>query len=99
MPIDIEWLDRAKADFRAILNHIAQDKPAAARSYVDQITETVGKLGYFPESGRRFDDRYRVMIAGKHLIFYRYAPDRRRVVISAVVDGRRDLAKVLRSLR
>lgn len=99
MPIEIEWLDRAKASLRSILGYIAQDKPTAALTYVNEITDSVDRLRDFPESGRRFNRRYRVLIVRKHLVFYRYIPADGRVVVSAVVDGRQDIAKALRELK
>ena len=99
MPIEIEWLDRAKSDMRSILNYIARDKPTAARAYVEEIAASVSKLGDFPELGRRLNSKYRILVVRQHLVLYRHDRVSSRLVIAAVADGRRDLRKVLRGLK
>lgn len=99
MRIEIEWLDRAKSDLRSILNFIAQEKPIAAQAYVDEIASSVSRLHDFPELGKRINSKYRTLIVRKHIVFYRYSLSNSRIVIAAVVDGRRDLSKILPGLK
>ena len=90
MPLDIEWLDRAKADLRNLLDYISQDNPKAALDYVEDITVRVDQLGEFPESGKPYRKGFRVLIVRNHLIFYKHLPRQGAVLVIAVVDGRRD---------
>jgi len=98
MALAIEWLDSAKTDLRDILDYIAHDRPMAAAGYVAAISEAVLRLADFPESGRRYDSVYRVLVVKQHLVVYRYFPDVDKVLLVAVFDGRRDLAKLIKSL-
>lgn len=66
MACEIEWLDRAKTDVKAILDFIARDKPEAARAYVEEINTRVDLLADFPESGKRYARSYRVFVVRNH---------------------------------
>jgi len=57
------------------------------------------RLRNFPPSGRAFDDSYRVLVVRNHLVLYRYEQRRTKVIIAAVIDGRRDVAALLRTLK
>lgn len=52
-------------------------------------------LADFPLSGRQYDSRYRAIVVRNHLVFYRYEVADDRIVIVAVLDGRRDIPHVL----
>lgn len=99
MPAEIEWLDNAKDDLPAILNYIAADRPRAAVDYIHEITASVSHLELFPETGKRFNRRYRVLVVRQHLIFYKYLASRQKIVIAAVIDARRDVAHLARQLK
>jgi len=45
------WTEPALNDLEAIAEHIALDKPDAARRYVQRVFEAVERLTHFPKSG------------------------------------------------
>ena len=96
MAVDIRWLDQAKNDIQSILAYISFDSPKAAKEYVDAIGSSCEKLSEFPESGRIYNERYRVLVIRNHVVLYRYDAGAREVTIARVIDGRRDIATLLR---
>lgn len=95
MAVEVVWLDEAKDDLRALLDHIATENPPAAERYVAGIADACRRLEVFPRSGRRYDDKYRCIVFRNHLVFYRFDEVRQQVLIAAVLDGRRDIASIL----
>lgn len=95
MPAEIIWLDEAKDDVREILEYIAIENPHAANRYVSGLAEACQKLADFPLSGRRYDEGFRCLVLRNHLIFYDFDDVSDRVHIAAVIDGRRDVEKLL----
>ena len=87
----VEYLPAAEQDIVDILDYIARDDPPAGRTFVDRIDQTIGRLGFFPNTGQRpQDDRrreYRVLVVGDYLVFYVIV--RRRVEIRRVIHGAR----------
>ena len=65
MAVDIRWLDQAKDDILSILAYISFDNPKAAAAYVSAIEKSCEKLSQFPESGRVFNETYRVLVIRK----------------------------------
>jgi len=64
--------------------------------YVDDLHRRFEQLGQFPETGRRRPDvgrRYRSVVQGSHVIFYRVTP--KDVVIVRVLHGRMSAARHL----
>lgn len=90
---EIIWSEPALRDLSDIANYIALDKPSAAKAFVLNAFETIGRLEPFPESGRyppEIDNqRYREVIAGPCRIFYRYEQD--QVYILYVMRSEREL--------
>ncbi len=95
MALEIVWLEQAYDDLESVFDYIHVEDPNAAATYVEQILDACGRLSEFPLSGRQYDGRYRLIVVRNHLIFYGYQPGDLRVRISAVIDGRRDIAAVL----
>jgi toxin ParE1/3/4 len=95
MPCEVIWLDQARDDLSAILEFIAKESPKAALNYVAEIEGQCLQLADFPESGRRYNETYRCLVFRNHLIFYRHDSDANRVTIVTVLDGRRDLERLL----
>jgi plasmid stabilization system protein ParE len=95
MAVDIRWLEEANDDVHSILAYISSDNPKAASIYVDAIAQSCERLSQFPESGRVFNERYRVLVVRNHLVLYRYDAGAREVTIARVIDGRRDIAALL----
>lgn len=95
MAAEIVWSDEAKEDLNAILDFIAEESPSAAANYVTGIIHACRKLADFPELGRRYGENFRRVVFRNHLVFYEHDPVSQRVLIIAVIDGRRDLADLV----
>ena len=73
----------------------------AALEFLDRLKQKIDRLEDFPESGSlpRYGALrargYRVLIAEKHLVFYKVDEERRIVTIYAIVDGRRDYLNLI----
>lgn len=95
MALSVVWLDAAKDDLRAFFDYLHPLNPVACRAYIAELERTAANLAEFPEQGRRYDDRYRVIVTRNHLIFYRHDAASQTVSIVRVIDGRRDLPNIL----
>lgn len=94
MAVRIVWSDEALDDLNAISDYIRGKSATAATKYTDAILAACAKLDSFPESGRRYNQRYRALVVRNHVVFYEY--DRaERTVIATVLDGRRDIESLL----
>jgi toxin ParE1/3/4 len=49
----IQWTQRARRQFLAIIDSVLEDNPAAAERVYDAIMDSVSRLVAFPEMGRR----------------------------------------------
>ena len=73
----------------------------AALEFLDRLKQKIDRLADFPESGSfpRYGALrargYRVLIAEKHLVFYKVDEERRIVIVYAIVDGRRDYLNLI----
>lgn len=73
----------------------------AALEFLDRLKQKIDRLADFPESGSfpRYGALrargYRVLIAEKHLVFYKVDKERKMVIIYAIVDGRRDYLNLI----
>ena len=73
----------------------------AALEFLDRLKQKIDRLADFPESGSfpRYGALrargYRVLIAEKHLVFYKVDEECRIVTIYAIVDGRRDYLNLI----
>lgn len=95
----------AKADeqLRDIVLYRAEvaGSAAVALEFLDRLEQKIGRLADFPESGSfpRYGALrargYRVLIAEKHLVFYKVDKERRMVIVYAIVDGRRDYLNLI----
>lgn len=95
MPASLIWRRRAENHLQTLYDYISLENPRAASAYAEDIVAATERLRTFPESGRQFDGRYRVLVVRNHLIFYRHDADRSLVSIVAVIDGRRDVKAAL----
>jgi addiction module RelE/StbE family toxin len=93
MASGIGWSQRALRDVEGIADYIAKDSPAYAAVVVRNIIAQTKMLSQFPRSGRKvpeFDDEgIRELLAYGYRIIYRIEQD--RVIISAVIHGKRTL--------
>ena len=95
----------AKADeqLRDIVLYRAEvaGSAAAALEFLDRLEQKIDRLADFPESGSfpRYGALrargYRVLIAEKHLVFYKVDKERKMVIVYAIVDGRRDYLNLI----
>ena len=92
---EIVWTEPALSDLDAIADHIALDKPAAARALVARVFDHLAQLAEFPMSGSRprelRDSRYRQIVEPPCRVFYRLAGE--QVVILHVMRSERRLRR------
>ncbi|SCL85483.1 type II toxin-antitoxin system RelE/ParE family toxin [Sporanaerobacter sp. PP17-6a] len=95
--------DKAEEQLREIIFYIAGDSGDIniALGYLDKIETAINRLQEFPESGSvpRYSilkkQGYRVLIVGRHLIFYKINETDKLVIIYAIVDGRREYRNLI----
>lgn len=89
----------AEADLEGIGDYIAQDNPARAVSFVQELRDKCLSLGdtplAFPLVPRYEAQAVRRRVHGNYLIFYRVEADRDRVVVLHVLHGAMDYAAIL----
>ena len=99
MEIDLIWLEQAEDDLQSIFDYISIDNAGAAETYTGSLVSACDRLRHFPLSGRAFSKRYRVLIVRNHLVLYRYERVDHEIIIAGIIDGRRDVAAWLRTLK
>lgn len=95
--------DKADEQLREIIFYIADDSGSVdiALKYLDKIEKAIKRLEDFPMSGSipRYSilrkQSYRVLIAERHLVFYKVNEDEKVVTIYAIVDGRREYRNLI----
>lgn len=91
--VRITWTQRALRDLREIYDFIAMDSPRYAQIQVEKIQESVPILATFPFMGRQVPEfphlPYREILVGNYRILYRVTEKRNRILVMAVVHGRR----------
>jgi toxin ParE1/3/4 len=89
----LTWSRRSLEDLREIHDYIARDSKRYAQVQVERIQVSALKIGRFPEIGRIVPEfptgLWREILTGNYRVIYRSDPDRRQIVILAVVHGRR----------
>jgi len=96
----VEWARTACADLAAIIEYIARDDVAAARSVLEKLEQTAQSLTTLPMRGRVVPELaafgihvYRELIVSPWRMIYRVSG--KTVHVLAVVDGRRNLEDLL----
>lgn len=95
--------DKAEDQLRDIIYYIAADSGSIdiALKYLDKLEEAINRLQDFPNSGNipRYSilkkQGYRVVIVGKHLVFYKVDEAEKQVIIYAIVDGRMEYKNLI----
>lgn len=95
--------DKADEQLREIIFYIADDSGNvdSALGYLEKLENAINQLADFPMSGNvpRYSilrrQGYRVLIAERHLVFYKIDETKKEVVIYAVVDGRREYKNLI----
>ena len=93
----VEFTAAAEADLEAIGDHIAQDNPVRAISFVRELHRSCTELAAMPEAWHiipRYEHQgIRRRVHGRYLIFYRVAAE--RIVVLHVLNGAMDVEAVL----
>lgn len=95
--------DKADEQLREIIFYIADDSGNvdSALGYLEKLENAINQLADFPMPGNvpRYSilrrQGYRVLIAERHLVFYKIDETKKEVVIYAVVDGRREYKNLI----
>jgi toxin ParE1/3/4 len=102
MSYQIVRTDKANDQFYDILLYIAQaNSPETALNYLAKLESAITQLCEFPYSGvvPRYGtlrkQGYRVLIAERHLVFYKVNDEKLLVTIHAVVDGRMEYKNLI----
>jgi toxin ParE1/3/4 len=82
----IIWTELALKRVQDIANYIADDKPVAAKKWIEKIFNKTAILSQFPEIGRKISEtnsaRIRELIFGNYRIIYRF--DKSKILILTV---------------
>jgi plasmid stabilization system protein ParE len=96
----VEWTAIARADLEAIIDYLAADTPVGALAVLDQLAGRATELSSQPLRGRVVPElrtvgvqHYRELIERPWRLIYRV--ESHRVLVMAVLDGRRDLPDLL----
>lgn len=99
---DVVWSEVATLDLDAIVGLIAERDLDLALSVMDRLRAAVSRLRQFPMRGRVVPElaehgvaAYRELIVPPWRIVYTVLPGRRRVIVMAVMDGRRNVEDIL----
>jgi len=73
----LRWTRRALADLQRVADHIAADKPQAARDFVAELLDKVSQLESFPLLGRAgpLEDTRELIVHRNYLVTYRLRGD------------------------
>jgi len=89
---------RALDDLFEVWRYLAEHDGENADRWVDRISESIDRLAEFPGAGSRRDllpPDIRVWPVPPYLILYRLNEDESYVDILRVIDGRRDVGRLL----
>jgi toxin ParE1/3/4 len=96
----VEWTESASTDLANIIKFIANDSPINASKVLKKIRQRANTLRRFPDRGHMVPElaeleviSYRELAVPPYRILYRI--DKSRVLVLAVLDGRRDLKQIL----
>lgn len=103
MKFKILRTDKAEEQLREIIFYIADDSGDIniALTYLDKIESAIKRLQEFPESGSipRYSilkkQGYRVVVAERHLVFYKINEKEKTIIVYAIVDGRREYRNLI----
>jgi plasmid stabilization system protein ParE len=98
----LKLLSIAEQDFLDIIEYLAAESPAAARTVMDQIDTRLQQLRDYPFLGKVPADTklarmsYRVLVVKEYLIFYKVRG--RTVLVYRIIHGARDILPLLDDL-
>lgn len=96
---EIVWRSRAARHLVEIFHYLQQRSPRAAERYSSELRKACDSLSEFPEKAARYDKRYRALVFRNHLVLYHFDRVRDKVIITAIIDSRRDVKSLLRHIR
>ncbi|MFZ2890628.1 MAG: type II toxin-antitoxin system RelE/ParE family toxin [Sulfuricurvum sp.] len=90
MPHNIVYLQRAYTDLETILDHIAEDSPVRASTYLQFLQVTIAKLADFPKLGLSCKRKHirrecRILIIEDYLVFYKIDESSQTIIIGRVL--------------
>ena len=87
----------AEQDLEVILDFIAQDKPEAARQFIDRLRSACERLSSHPFLGQKCPEfpkrEYRRTSVGQYAIYYEARPN--EIAVLRVIHGSRDVNRLL----
>ena len=98
-PLEIRYLSTAESDLENIFDYIIKDRPAAAKSLLEEIDRSVARLSSNPDIGEIPKDErlakmgYRILIIQKYLVFYVVKPE--VIQIRRIIHGSRQYGFLL----
>lgn len=94
----VVWTGPAADDLEAIVEFVARDSDAYARTLAQLIVTAAESLQQFPHRGHRLRDpklaRFRELLVGSYRVVY--LVQRQRILIVGVLHGHRALERALR---
>lgn len=95
---EIKWAVRARNDLHDIYEFIAKDSRRYAQAQIETIQNAVSNLTSFPLMGHKVSEfpnlPYREILVGNYRILYRFEEEQNRILIMAVIHGRRLLKEL-----
>ncbi|MDZ4165501.1 MAG: type II toxin-antitoxin system RelE/ParE family toxin [Smithellaceae bacterium] len=93
----IEWTEPALLDLESIRDYIRKDSEYYASHFIGRIIESVERLEYFPEMGRKVpeageDEGVRELLFQNYRIMYRSEPQ--RILILTIIHAARDISLI-----
>lgn len=104
MAADVVWHPRARQELSEIYIAVGRENPRAADRLYTVIEAKINLLADYPRMGPRRDDiarGVRILTERPYIVIYEIAPEAEEgrvdtVTIVRIVDGRRNLARLLR---
>lgn len=94
------WSETAEEDLKAIIEHIYDDNPQAARDSFKKIKTKASALHSFPQRGRIVPElkehgilQYRELIIPPWRVMYRVSEQ--QIYVLSVIDSRRNIEDIL----
>lgn len=91
--VQIEWTEEAENDLDDIMAYISKSSFQYARSFFENVHESVENLRFFPKMGKRVPEsknpKTRELILQKYRIIYRFIEEEEKILIMMIIHGSR----------
>lgn len=91
--VEIEWSKEAEDDLNDIMAYISKSSVQYARSFFENVQNSIETLKLFPKMGRKVPEsknpQDREWLVQKYRIIYRYIEDERKILIMMIIHGSR----------